>query len=68
MVTVLVSKPERDEGNTSYEQVVKLAEFLQIPAALLVTIWLTDKISDTINHSKKNIETLNLVLKAYKHK
>lgn len=66
--TAFVSKLERGERNASREQVVKLAEFLQTPAEPLVTIWLADKILDTINNSKEGEDALKLVLKTYKHK
>jgi len=66
--TAFVSKLERGERNASREQVIKLAEFLQTPAEPLITIWLADKISETINNSKEGEDALKLVLKTYKHK
>ena len=66
--TAFVSKLERGERNASREQVLKLAEFLDTPAEPLITIWLADKISDTINNSKEGEDALKLVLKTYKKK
>ena len=66
--TAFVSKLERGERNASREQVIKLADFLDTPAEPLITIWLADKISDTIKDSKEGEEALKLVLKTYKQK
>lgn len=64
--TAFVSKLERGERNASREQVIKLAEFLQTPIDQLLTIWLADKISDTINNDKNGEDALKLALKNYK--
>ena len=66
--TAFVSKLERGERNASREQVLKLAEFLQTPSEPLLTLWLADKISDTINNDKEGEEALKLALKNYKRK
>ena len=66
--TAFVSKLERGERNARREQVIKLAAFLQTPAEPLITIWLADKISETINNNKEGEKALKLVLKNYKHK
>jgi transcriptional regulator with XRE-family HTH domain len=66
--TAFVSKLERGERNASREQVLKLAEFLQTPSEPLLTLWLADKISDTINNDKEGEEALKLALKNYKKK
>ena len=66
--TACVSKLERGERNASREQVLKLAEFLQTPSEPLLTLWLADKISDTINNDKEGEEALKLALKNYKRK
>ena len=64
--TAFVSKIEKGERNASREQVTKLAEFLQTPTDQLLTIWLADKISDTINNDKNGEDALKLALKNYK--
>ncbi len=66
--TAFVSKLERGERNASREQVLKLAEFLQTPAEPLLTVWLADKISDTINNDKEGEDALKLALKKIKKK
>ncbi|HRF22985.1 MAG TPA: helix-turn-helix transcriptional regulator [Chitinophagaceae bacterium] len=66
--TAFVSKLERGERNASREQVLKLAEFLQTPSEPLLTLWLADKISDTINNDNEGEEALKLALKNYKKK
>ncbi|MEI6058935.1 MAG: helix-turn-helix transcriptional regulator [archaeon] len=66
--TAFVSKLERSERNASREQVIKLAEFLKYPVDNLLTVWLADKILDTINKDKKGEDALKLALKNYKKK
>ena len=66
--TAFVSKFERGERNASREQVLKLAEFLQTPPEPLLTIWLADKISDTIKDDKQGKDALKLATKNYKKK
>ena len=66
--TAFVSKLERGERNASREQVLKLAEFLQTPSEPLLTVWLADKISDTINNDKEGEDALKLALKKIKRK
>jgi transcriptional regulator with XRE-family HTH domain len=66
--TAFVSKLERGERNASREQVLKLAEFLQTPVEPLLTVWLADKISDTINNDKEGEDALKLALKKFKKK
>lgn len=66
--TAFVSKLERGERNASREQVLKLAEFLQTPSEPLLTVWLADKISDTINNDKEGEDALKLALKKIKKK
>jgi transcriptional regulator with XRE-family HTH domain len=65
--TAFVSKLERGERNASREQVIKLAEFLDTPAEPLITIWLADKISETINNSKEGEDALKLAIKRIKN-
>ena len=47
---------------------IKLAEFLKYPVDNLLTVWLADKILDTINKDKKGEDALKLALKNYKKK
>lgn len=66
--TAFVSKLERGERNASRDQVLKLAEFLQATPKPLLTIWLADKISDTIKDDKQGKDALKLATKNYKKK
>jgi hypothetical protein len=66
--TAFPSNIESLERNASRVQVIKLVEFLDSPAEPLITIWLANKISDTINDSMDGEEALKLVLKTYKKK
>ena len=64
--TAFVSKLERSERNASREQVVKLANFLKIPENELMTIWLADKILETIENTQQGEDALKLALKTIK--
>ena len=66
--TAFISKIEHSERKASREQVLKLAEFLQLPAQELLTVWLADKISETINNDKQGEDALKLALKKIKKK
>ena len=64
--TAFISKLERNERNASHEQVVKLAEYLQINPDELLTIWLADKIIAVIDNNKQGEAALKLALKTCK--
>jgi len=66
--TAFISKIEHSERKASREQVMKLAEFLGTPAQELLTVWLADKISETINNDKQGEDALKLALKKIKKK
>ena len=66
--TAFVSKLERGERNASREQVVKLSAFLNTPSEHLITIWLTDKIIDTINNDSQGEAALKLAMQQWKKK
>lgn len=66
--TAFVSKLEHSERRASRDQVIKLAEFLDTPADELLTIWLSDKILETIKDDKQAEDALRLSLKKIKKK
>ena len=66
--TAFISKIEHNKRNASREQVVKLAEFLQTPSENLLTIWLADKILNTINNESCGTDALKLATKIMKAK
>lgn len=66
--TAFISKLERNERNASREQVEKLSTFLQTSTNQLLTIWLAEKILDTINNDEQGEAALKLALKNWKQK
>lgn len=46
--TALMSKIERGERNASKKQVIEIAQFLKANEEELLTLWLADKIENTI--------------------
>lgn len=66
--TAFVSKLEHSERKASREQVLKLAEFLDVKSDELITVWLADKISETIKNDKQGEDALKLALKIIKKK
>ena len=66
--TAFISKLERNERNASREQVEKLSTFLHTSTNQLLTIWLAEKILDTINNDEQGEAALKLALKNWKQK
>lgn len=66
--TAFMSKLERNERKASREQVEKLATFLSTPQDELLTIWLAEKVLNTINNETQGKAALKLALKQYKQK
>lgn len=63
MDTPMFSKIERGERRAKREQVVKLAELLQADPNELLTLWLTDQITDLVKDESNAENALNLVIK-----
>lgn len=63
MDTPMFSKIERGERRAKREQVVKLAELLQADPNELLTLWLTDQITDLVKDESNAEKALNLVIK-----
>lgn len=66
--TALVSKLERGERRPQKEQVIKLAEFLNIKPEELLVLWMADKITDFITDDELGIKALDLVKKEFSKK
>ena len=66
--TALVSKIERGERKASKEQVVKLAELLEINPDELLVIWLSDKIVDMLEEEPLAYKALKNSEKRLKNK
>lgn len=63
MDTPMFSKIERGERRARREQVVKLAELLQVDPNELLTLWLTDQITELIKDEDNAEKALDLVIK-----
>ena len=66
--TAFISKLERNERNASREQVEKLSALFETSTSQLLTIWLAEKILDTINNDEQGVAALKLALKNWKQK
>ncbi|MBK9638758.1 MAG: helix-turn-helix transcriptional regulator [Bacteroidetes bacterium] len=50
--TALISKLEKGDRNPNKEQVIKIAEFLNIQTDDLLTLWLADKVESAVANDK----------------
>ncbi len=66
--TAFISKVERNERMLRKEQVQKVAAMLEVPENDLLTLWLSDKVSDLIDEEPFAKDALNLSLKKLKNK
>ncbi len=57
--TALISKIERGERRLTREQVIKLAKFYNVTDEELLTLWLSDKLLDTIENEPFAMQGLN---------
>jgi transcriptional regulator with XRE-family HTH domain len=57
--TALISKIERGERRLTREQVIKLAKFYNVTDEKLLTLWLSDKLLDTIENEPFAMQGLN---------
>lgn len=54
-----ISKIERGERRLTREQVIKLAKFYNVADEELLTLWLSDKLLDTIENDPFAMQGLN---------
>ena len=66
--TAFISKMERGERKANRDQVLKMAEYLEIHRNDLIKLWLADKIVDSIEGESNSIEVLKYVLKQLEKK
>lgn len=57
--TALISKIERGERRLTRDQVIKLAKFYNVTDEELLTLWLSDKLLDTIENDPFAMQGLN---------
>ncbi|SMG15613.1 helix-turn-helix domain-containing protein [Sphingobacterium psychroaquaticum] len=68
MDTALISKIERGERKANREQVIKLAEILNVEVEELLVIWLSDKIVDMLEKEPLAYKALKNSEKRIKNK
>ncbi len=66
--TAFLSKMERNEKKASRQQVLKLAKALETAEKELLTLWLSDKIVETLNEESEAYGALKLTEKRLKEK
>lgn len=66
--TAFLSKMERNEKKASRQQVLKLAKALETEEKELMTLWLSDKIVETLNEESEAYGALKLTEKRLKGK
>lgn len=66
--TAFLSKMERNEKKASRLQVLKLAKALETAEKELLTLWLSDKIVETLNEESEAYSALKLTVKRLKEK
>jgi transcriptional regulator with XRE-family HTH domain len=66
--TAFLSKMERNEKKASRQQVLKLAKALETKEKELMTLWLSDKIVETLNEESEAYGALKLTEKRLKEK
>ena len=57
--SALISKIERGERRLTRDQVVKLANYYLVPEGELLTLWLCDKVLDTVSSDPFALQGLN---------
>ena len=66
--TAFLSKMERNEKKASRQQVQKLARALETTEKELMTLWLSDKILETLNDESEAYNALKMTEKRLKNK
>jgi transcriptional regulator with XRE-family HTH domain len=66
--TAFLSKMERNEKKANRQQVQKLAKALETTEKELMTLWLSDKIIETLNDESEALNALKLTEKRLKKK
>lgn len=64
--TSFLSKMERNEKKASRQQVIKLSKALEVGQTELLTLWLSDKLLETLNEESDAYNALKLTEKRIK--
>jgi transcriptional regulator with XRE-family HTH domain len=65
--TALISKIERGERRLTREQVVKIAKYYKVSDEELLTLWLCDKVLDTVNNDPYALKGLKRAVNTIKN-
>ena len=65
--TALISKIERGERRLTREQVVKIAKFYKVSDEELLTLWLCDKVLDTVSNDPYALKGLRKAVSSIKN-
>lgn len=64
--TAMISKMERGERKLNRVQVIKLAEYYNVSQEKLLTLWVCDKILDTVENEPFAVKGMQQALKTLK--
>jgi transcriptional regulator with XRE-family HTH domain len=64
--TAFISKAERGDRKLQRQQVIKLAQFLNMPEEELISLWLSDKIINLIEGDRYARQGMEIALKKIK--
>ena len=64
--TAMISKIERGERNMNRNQVIKLAEYYNVSQEKLLTLWVCDKVLNTVENEPFAVKGMQKALKTLK--
>lgn len=67
MDTALISKIERGERRLSREHVIRLSKFYKVSDEELLTLWLCDRVLDTVDNDRYALQGLKKAVNLLKH-
>lgn len=67
MDTALISKIERGERRLAREHVIRLSKFYKVSDEELLTLWLCDRVLDTVDNDRYALQGLNKAVNLLKH-
>jgi transcriptional regulator with XRE-family HTH domain len=64
--TAMISKIERGERNLNRDQVIKLAEYYNVPEDKFLTLWVCDKVLNVVENEPFALKGMQKALKTLK--
>ncbi len=64
--TAMISKIERGERNLNRNQVIKLAEYYNVPEDKFLTLWVCDKVLNVVENEPFALKGMQKALKTLK--